>query len=104
MPGMNWSDPQALWLNAANIGLGIATLGCFVALGYGVVKDLLDRSRRRREAGRALAREMNAAVTNRGGDVFEVPGLGMTMADGGEPIEQTPKSAERVARKPRRRG
>ena len=54
MPGMNWSDPQTFWLNAANLGLGVVTLICLAVLGYGVVKDMLDRGRRRRAGGSPL--------------------------------------------------
>ena len=103
MPGMDWSDPQTFWLNAANIGLGVVTLSCFGALSYGLVKDVLARSRRR-AAERALERAVNGEATGLGSHVFEVPGLGLTMADGGEPAAQPPKSPDEAARKPDQRG
>ena len=103
MPGMNWSDPQTFWLNAANLGLGVVTLICLAVLGYGVVKDMLDRGRRRRAVGRALEREAHGAAAGFGNQVFQVSGLGPTMADGGEPMAQAPKGADKSPRMPRGR-
>ena len=77
---IDWTETQTFWLNAANIGVGVATLSCFAALGYGLAKDLRDGIRRRRAS--------HNPVTPINDDVFKVPGLGLTMADGGEPIKR----------------
>lgn len=72
MFGIDLSDPKTLWLNIANIALGVVTLLCFVAVGWGVLVEAVKRLRAR------------AAVSVQGdGHAFAVPGLGLTMADGG---------------------
>jgi hypothetical protein len=79
---VNWSDPQTLWLNITNLWLGIVTvlaLGIvFVAIG----QEWLARRRRAREA-EGLDAEMS--------HMLQVPELGMTMADGGEPKGDRPR-------------
>ena len=66
------SNPQTFWLNVANIALGVVTLSCFAVVGWGAVVEALRRSR---------ARLTLAAETD--DHAFAVPGLGLTMADGG---------------------
>lgn len=103
MLGIDWSDPQTFWLNVANIGLGVVTVFCFVALGYGVVRDVLARIRKR-TAERTQDRAVSGVATDFGSHAFEMPGLGLTMADGGEPAAQPPQAADEDARKPHQRG
>ena len=43
MFGLDWSDPQTLWLNLTNIGLGIVALVCVVAVAYNVASELWSR-------------------------------------------------------------
>jgi hypothetical protein len=102
MLGINWSDQQTFWLNAANIGLGVVTLFCFVALGYGVARDMLARSKKR-AVEQVREHEESGVATGFGSHSFEMPGLGLTMADGGEPAAQPPKAADEAARKPHQR-
>jgi len=49
MFGVDWNDPQTLWLYITNLALGLVTLGCLVVLAYGVYLDLRERGRRRAE-------------------------------------------------------
>jgi hypothetical protein len=72
------SDPKMFWLNITNIVLGIITLACFVAVGYGVVLDVLAH----------LRKSKNTPVTH-DDHVFLVNNLGVTMADGGERIDKS---------------
>ncbi len=65
------SDPKAYWLNMTNIGLGLVTLICLIALTRGVLLDVWERMRSRTADDHAF---------------FE-PELGVTMADGGERAE-----------------
>ncbi len=53
MFGVNWSDPQTLWLNLMNAALVLVVVAALVALAVGVVWELAAR-RKVREA-RALA-------------------------------------------------
>jgi hypothetical protein len=69
----DWSNPETFWLNVTNAALGVVVL---LALGGIVAAALSDVFARIR--ARAAARESVEA------HAFLVPGLGMTMADGGE--------------------
>lgn len=71
MFGLDWNDPQTLWLNLTNVGLGLVTLICVVAVAYNVVDELWVRR--------------HATQTN-DTHAMHVPELGWTMADGGEPL------------------
>jgi hypothetical protein len=64
------SDPAMFWLNMTNLGLGIVVGLCFLAVLYGVARDVLERVRARADR-----------------HTFYAPDLGVTMADGGEPEE-----------------
>jgi hypothetical protein len=76
--------PDAFWLNFTNIALGLVTLACVMVVVAGLVGEL-----RQRLARRAPAEQDDHA--------FATPGLGMTMADGGERIDQ-PEPAPRKGR------
>ena len=67
--------PDTFWLNFTNIALGLVTLVCVLVVAGGVARELLHRWEQR-----ALARGDDHA--------FATPGLGVTMADGGEPLEK----------------
>lgn len=68
--------PDTFWLDFTNIALGLVTLLCVIAILGGVARDLLLRWERR-----AAALEDDHA--------FATPGLGVTMADGGERIDES---------------
>jgi len=65
-----WSDPEMLWLNLTNATLGLVCLVCFGVVTVAIVRELF---------ARLLARHETHA--------FQVAGLGLTMADGGEPVK-----------------
>jgi hypothetical protein len=71
------SDPKMFWLNITNIVLGIVTLVCCVIVGYGIVQEVLVRIRKSKTT--PITSDAHA---------FLVPGLGITMADGGKRIDK----------------
>ena len=74
------SDPNTFWLNVTNIVLGLVTLICCVAVGRGLYQEL---SVRLKKHSRVPVRSDDHA--------FLVPGLGLTMADGGERLDKNVK-------------
>jgi|GEM_PF-422557 len=103
MFGVNWSDSQTLWLNIVNFSLGLVTLVCIAAIGYGVLRDLRDKARKR-AVGRVTDREVTELVSGLGGHAFNMPGLGVTMADGGEPLDKPGKATGAAPQQPRKNG
>jgi hypothetical protein len=93
MFGLNWNDPQTLWLNLTNVGLGVVTLTCVLAVGYNIARELVEN---RRKAA-ATDREMNRMLAAEG-HAMHIGELGWTMADGGEPyspkVFKTPPQAK----------
>ncbi len=75
-------DPETLWLSLTNAALGVVVLACLLAVALGVVKELVAR----RRASAKLDREMKELVASFQSDphILDVPGLGLTIADGGE--------------------
>jgi hypothetical protein len=89
MFGIDWND-QTLWLNVTNVALGVVTLAALLVASVAVATELAARHRHVRDAA-ALDDELRTIF---GGDspyAMQVPGLGLTMADGGEPLN--PESA-----------
>ena len=85
------NDPSTYWLTLTNIALGVVVLICFAAVGFGVLQELAAR-RKKRAALSAFDRELaDLGATYVGGHAFNVPGLGVTMADGGEDLKQKEK-------------
>jgi hypothetical protein len=103
MFGLNWSDPQTLWLNIINLSLGLVTVVCIAAIGYGVLQDVRERARKR-ASDRAIERAAMNVVSGLGGHAFDMPGLGLTMADGGEPVDKSAKAPKSTAKTPRKSG
>jgi hypothetical protein len=101
MFGVNWSDPQTLWLNIVNLSLGLVTVVCLVSIGYGLFQDVRERSRKRASA-RAMDREAGVLLKSFADHAFDMPGLGLTMADGGEPLKK-PAGAPKASAKTRRK-
>ncbi len=81
------SDPSTYWLNFMNIALGLLTLLCCAAVGFGIVQELAAK-RRKRSALSKLDTEVADLVASYDGHAFNVPGLGVTMADGGEDLRK----------------
>jgi hypothetical protein len=76
MFGLDLGDPETLWLNITNIALGAVTVVCFAIVGWGAAVEVLGRLRRRW-----------ALFMGEDEHIFAVPGLGTTMADGGEKVK-----------------
>ena len=80
---MNWRDPQTLWLNITNIVLAVVTVLALLIGIAGVGWEVIRRRRRDREMAH-IDEELHAMFG--GGEV------GLTMADGGEPVDpQAPR-------------
>jgi hypothetical protein len=76
------NDPSTYWLTITNIGLGVVTVLCFLAVAFGVVQELA--ARRKKKAAEAEAAGLAPSFSD--GHAFGLPQLGLTMADGGEPV------------------
>jgi len=79
------NDPSTYWLTLTNAALGVVTLICCGAVGYGVLQELAAK-RKKRVTVSGLDREVSDLVAGFDGHAFHTPGLGLTMADGGEEI------------------
>jgi hypothetical protein len=91
MFGVDWGNPETFWLNATNLMLGVVTLACAGALIYGLAGDLLAKARQRLTVA-GLDRELKDLHS------YDLPELGLTMADGGEPVDDQPKKKAQSAR------
>jgi hypothetical protein len=84
------NDPSTYWLTITNIVLGLVTLICCGAIGIGVVQEIVAR-RKKQATMSQLDREVSDLVNSYDGHAFHVPGLGITMADGGEELGEKDK-------------
>ncbi|HXY41828.1 MAG TPA: hypothetical protein VEQ10_19290 [Vicinamibacteria bacterium] len=72
---MDPADPaETFWLDFTHIALVLATLLCVLVVAVGVARELWHRLAR----GKKLADD----------HAFDTPGLGATMADGGQRIDR----------------
>jgi len=76
-----FSSPETFWLDLTNVALGLVTLICCVVLAAGVLQEVVVRVRKR----------AHVPVEN-DDHAFALPALGLTMADGGEKVEEEKKS------------
>jgi hypothetical protein len=92
----NWE----FWLNMTNLALGAITFAAVAVVVGAIAWELVARRARRARETNGLDTELNALLDVRS-DSRLVPGLGLTMADGGERIEssETPDSNEKPSRK-----
>jgi len=81
------NDPSTYWLTFTNVALGVLTLMGCGAVGIGIVQELAAR-RKKHASLAALDTEVSHLLSGYDGHAFHVPTLGVTMADGGEPVEQ----------------
>ena len=92
MAGENWT----FWLNMTNFALGMITVLALVVVFGAVSWDLLVRKvHRARELGSMdiskFDEDLRAML--QGSHSLSVPGLGLTMADGGERVEPSKPEA-----------
>jgi hypothetical protein len=91
MFGVNWSDPQTLWLNITNLALGVVILAAVLIAAGAVGWELMFKHRRTRETV-----DIDAELSSMLGvspHILHVPGLGLTMADGGTPVSPAAESS-----------
>jgi hypothetical protein len=79
---VDWTDPETFWLNVTNAGLGLVVLAAVLALIGGLGYEAMAWVR-----NKALKRVRSDA------HVLTVPGLGITMADGGESLDPARRDA-----------
>jgi len=91
MFGVDWNDPQTLWLNLTNFALGIATLAALGAFTYGLLGDLVTLRKRSKVMDNLGDEVRNLVGAGTGAHLMPVQGLGLTMADGGEPVQEAEK-------------
>lgn len=92
MFGVDWSNSQTLWLNITNLALGIATVLALGALAYGLLGDLV-AARKRSHAMQQMDGDLrNLMGAGSGAHLMPVEGMGLTMADGGEPLPPATKA------------
>jgi hypothetical protein len=80
----DFSNPETVWLNVTNLSLGLVTLVAVVGVGIVLAKELWGR--------------LKVEVPSTGHTLVH-PELGLTMADGGEPVQHEPARDSSPARK-----
>ncbi len=70
-------NSEAGWLNIVNAALGLAVLICLVAVGRVLIQDIRNR----------IAERRRSPVLD-GQHTFNLTSLGITLADGGELIDE----------------
>lgn len=79
---VDWSDPETLWLNVTNAVLGIVTLVALLTVLGAAAAEVWARLKKRATEPADL-------------HTFHVPGLGLTMADGGEKVDLKDEKPQR---------
>jgi hypothetical protein len=85
------NDPSTYWLTITNIALGLVTLICIVAVGIGVLQELAARAKKRAALSKLDAEVADLVASYSDGHAFDIPSLGVTMADGGEELGKKEK-------------
>jgi hypothetical protein len=75
-------EPETVWLNVTNAALGLVTLICLSVVVYVATKEVLARAAKKARV--PLETDSHA---------FRLEDLGITMADGGEKLNETPRAA-----------
>jgi hypothetical protein len=86
------------WLNVTNIALGVVVVLAVLLLAYGVVWELVIRHKKRHGV-RDVNAEMQAMLQKEFSHSFQVPELGLTMADGGEHVKSASTEPKPEAKK-----
>jgi len=71
---LDFNDPKTLWLIIVNIALGVTTLACCIVVGRKAYLDM-------------KSRHPHHANVPTDDHAFSTPGLGVTMADGGQRLD-----------------
>ncbi|MGA2985506.1 MAG: hypothetical protein ABSG32_16970 [Terriglobia bacterium] len=79
-------DDWVFWLNLTNIVLGVVVFLAVLLVAYAVVWELVSRYKKPRNVAN-LDEELVAMLQ----DGLLVPGLGVTMQDGGERVKPLPE-------------
>lgn len=79
------SDPDTMWLTVTNVALGLCVLICVGVFAMGVARDMLAKARARVSQREVFLYDAHAMM---------MPDLGLTMADGGEPITNDEPESE----------
>ena len=82
------SDPSTYWLTFTNAALGVVVLICCVAVAVGVIQELAAKRKRAHALSRIDRDVADLVASFHDGHSFQLPELGMTMADGGEPLKK----------------
>ncbi len=85
MAGENWT----MWLNLTNFALGIVTLIALLVVFFAVGWDLVVRRFKRARLDLTNIDAELQSLLHGGSHSLSVPGLGLTMADGGERIDHS---------------
>ncbi len=79
-------NPETGWLNVTNGILGLAVIACLLAVCRAVLQEMRAWAVKRRQM--LIARDDHA---------FNLESLGITMADGGEPVNELARRSHRTA-------
>ncbi len=82
------NDSSTLWLTITNAALGVATLICIGAVAVGVIQELAARRKKKIEMSKIDREVADLVASFQDGHSFDLPGLGVTMADGGEELRK----------------
>lgn len=95
MHGGNWE----FWLNMTNLALGVITFAAVAVVIGSVAWELISRRARRARQAAGMDAELKSMLAS-APDTRFVPGLGLTMADGGEQLKPSDTSeSEEQSRK-----
>ena len=86
------SDPSTYWLTITNIALGVVVLICCGAVAIGVFQEIVGKRRKAAAMSKIDTEVADLVASFQDGHAFHLPELGLTMADGGEPL---PKKDEK---------
>lgn len=86
MPNDDW----VFWLNLTNIALALVVVLAVLVTAYGLAWELVSRRKKHRGLTN-LDEELKVMMQDEFAHGLAVQGLGMTMADGGEPAKPLPQ-------------
>jgi hypothetical protein len=82
------SDPSTYWLTFTNAALGVVVLICCAAVAFGVLQELAAKRKKKLALSKLDTEVADLVASFQDGHAFDVPGLGVTMADGGEELRK----------------